>query len=97
MPASKQTTCIKHLMYAERLSYLNVPTLHYRRIRGDMIMVFKIVTGIMDSTVSCNFISSHSATRGNRYKLTQKHVHNNLTKFSFANRIVSFGIVCQTM
>ena len=52
-------------------------------------MVFKIVTGIMESTVSCNFISSHSVTRGNRYKLTQKHVHYNLTKFSFANRIVS--------
>ena len=52
-------------------------------------MVFKIVTGIMDSTGSCNFITSHSVTRGNRYKLTQKHVHYNLTKFSFANRFVS--------
>ena len=52
-------------------------------------MVFKIVTGIMDGTVSCNFISSHFVTRGNRYKLTQKHVHYNLTKFSIANRIVS--------
>jgi len=27
-------------------------------------------------------------TRGNRYKLTQKHVHYNLTKFSFYNRVV---------
>jgi len=26
-------------------------------------------------------------TRGNRYKLTQKHVHYNLTKFSFCNRV----------
>ena len=49
MRATKQITCIKHLTHAERLSYLNLPTLHYRRIRGDMIMVFKIVTGIMDS------------------------------------------------
>jgi len=53
-------------------------------------MVFKIVTGIIiDSMVSCKFIGSHSATRGNRYKLTQKHVHYNLTKFSFSNRVVS--------
>ena len=52
-------------------------------------MVFKIVTSIMDSTVLCNFISSHSVTRENRYKLTQKHMHYNLIKFSFANRIVS--------
>ena len=53
----------------------------------DMIMVFKILTGIMDSTASIIYV--HSVTRGNRYKLTQKHVHYNLTKFSFANRIVS--------
>ena len=53
------------------------------------LLVVPTVTGIMQSTVSCNFISSHSVTRGNIYKLTQKHVHYNLTKFSFANRIVS--------
>jgi len=88
MRATKQITCIKHLSYEERLKYLRLPTLHYRRIRGDMIMVFKTVTGIIDSTVSCNFTISHSVTRGNRYKLVQKHVHYNLTKFSFANRIV---------
>ena len=87
MGATKQTTYIKHLTYAKRLSYLNLPTLHYRRIRGYMIMVFKIVAGIMESTVSCNFISSHSVTRRNRYKLAQKHY--NLTKFSLAQRIVS--------
>jgi len=27
---------------------------HYKRLRGDMIMVFKIVTGVIDSMVSCN-------------------------------------------
>jgi len=27
--------------------------------------------------------------RGNRYKLTQKHVHYNLTKYSFSNKVVS--------
>ena len=49
MRATKQITCIglKHLTYAERLNYLNLPTLYYRKIRWDMIMVFKIVAGIM--------------------------------------------------
>jgi hypothetical protein len=74
MRATKQIISIKHLTYAERLGYLKLPTLHYRRIRGDIIMVFKILTGVIDSTVSCNFINSHSITRGNRYKLIQKHV-----------------------
>jgi len=88
MRATKLITCIKHLTYAERLSYLNLPTLHYRRLRGDMIMIFKIVTGTIDSMVSFKFIGSHSVTRGNRYQLTLKHVHYNLTKFSFFNRVV---------
>ena len=35
------------------------------------------------------FIKSLSATRGNRYKIMQKHVHYNLTKFSFSNRTAS--------
>jgi len=67
MRTTKLITYIKHFTYAENL---NLPTLHYRRLRRDMIMVFKIVTGIMDSMASCNFIGSHSVTRGNRYKLT---------------------------
>ena len=71
MRATKQITYLKHLTYAERLSYLNLPTLLYRfrRIRGDMIMVFKIVTGFIESTVSCNFNSSHSVSRGIDIKL----------------------------
>jgi len=52
-------------------------------------MVYKIVTDVMDSMVSCNFIGSHSVTKGNTYKLIHKHVHYNLTKFSFANIVVS--------
>ena len=61
MRATKQITCIKHLTYAGRQD-LNLPTPHYGRTRGDMTMVFKIETGIIDSTVSCNFIYSHSVT-----------------------------------
>jgi len=37
---------------------------------------------------SFQFIGSYSVIRGNRYKLIQKHVHYNLTKFSFSNRVV---------
>jgi len=66
---------------------IKLPTLHCRRLRGDM-MVFKILTGVIDSTVSRKFIYSHSVTRGNRYKLSQKHVHYYLAKFLFANAFV---------
>ena len=89
MRATKILECTKHLKYPDRLRLLNLPTLYYRRLRGDMICVFKIVTGIIDRTVACTFINSHSVTRGNRFKLNQRHVHYNLTKFSFTNRVVS--------
>jgi len=46
MKATKLIQEIKHLSYIDILKYLNLPTLVYRRIRGDMIMVFKLFTGI---------------------------------------------------
>ena len=46
MRATKLIKRIRHLSYMERLKYLNLPTLHYRRLRGDMILVYKICSGI---------------------------------------------------
>ena len=36
---------LKHLSYCDRLRACNLTMLHYRRIRGDMIETYKIVTG----------------------------------------------------
>jgi len=38
--ATKLVIPVKHLKYEERLKQLNLPTLKYRRIRGDMIEVY---------------------------------------------------------
>jgi len=42
MRATKLVLTVKHLTYKERLVQLKLPTLRYRRLRGDMIEVFKI-------------------------------------------------------
>ena len=47
--ATKLLQSISHLSYPERLAVLNLPTLVYRRIRGDMIETFKILNNIYDS------------------------------------------------
>ena len=48
--ATKMIPTIKDLSYSERLKkfMLKLPTLAYRRARGDMIEVYKIVTDILD-------------------------------------------------
>jgi hypothetical protein len=89
MRATKLLFCTKDLPYPKRLALLNLPTLHYRRIRGDMIMVYKLVSGIIDFDFASVFTLSALNTRGHRYKLNQEHVHYNLTKYSFTNRVVS--------
>jgi len=44
MRATKLVIAVKYLPYTGRLIRLNLPTLKYRRIRGDMIEVYKIFT-----------------------------------------------------
>jgi len=40
--ATKQVKSLRGLPYEQRLRKLNLPTLRYRRHRGDMIEVYKI-------------------------------------------------------
>ena len=80
---------ISHLSYPERLAALNLPTLEYRRIRGDMIETFKILNNIYDSRVT-NFLSNSnfSTTRGHNFKLFVQHANFNIRKWFFSIRIV---------
>jgi len=64
--ATKLIIPLKHKSYEERLRILNLPTLKFRRIEGDMIELYKILTGKYDSLISPHFpLSSGSVTRGN--------------------------------
>ena len=42
------TTYLKDMSYKQRLKTLKLPTLSYRRLRGDMIEVYKIIKGVYD-------------------------------------------------
>ena len=70
--------------------HLNLPTLKYRRLRGDMIEVFKITHSIYDPEVSPNVrYYRKSNTRGNKYKLLNHTFHYDLRKYSFSACIVN--------
>ena len=76
-----------------RLIHLNLPTLKYRRLRGDMIEVYKIIHNIYDSRASpylpLNSLNSRANTRGNDYKLLNFSFHYDLRKHFFTARIVN--------
>ena len=43
---------IRHLPYRERLKACTLPTLRFRQVRGDMIEMYKILTGKYDVDVT---------------------------------------------
>ena len=54
--------------YTDRLQRLNLPTLKYRTLCGDMIEVFKITHEIYDPVLSLKLVYSlNYNTRGNNY------------------------------
>ena len=88
--ATKLVINFRKMPYKDRLMHLNLPTLKYRRLRGDMIEVFKIMHNIYDSEVSPNLrYYPKSNTRGNKYKLLNHTFHYELRKYSFSARIVN--------
>ncbi len=49
---TKQLPGMQNLSYAERLKRLKLPTLSYRRLRGDLIETYKITNGLYDPDCS---------------------------------------------
>ena len=81
---------LKKFSYTDRLVYLGLPTLKYRRLRGDMIEVFKIIKNKYDYKVAPELIHNiNKATRGNDFRLSKNRSHYDLRKFSFTNKIVN--------
>jgi len=64
--ATKIPPALKRLPYSERLKACQIPTLHYRRIRGDMIETYNIITGKYQKCVAPSLIKAEIyVTRGN--------------------------------
>ncbi|XP_070550687.1 uncharacterized protein [Ptychodera flava] len=88
--ATRQIPALKGLTYSERLAKIGLPTLAYRRDRGDMIETFKILNGHYDEAVSNFLIRDRQVrTRGHSQKLQKHFCRLDIRKFSFTNRIVA--------
>ena len=67
--ATKIVPTLSLLPYEERLKLLDLPTLKYRRKRGDMIITYKILNGLIDIDRENFFRMGNSYTRGHCKKL----------------------------
>ena len=93
--ATKQIHGMRDMSYPDRLRKVKLPTPAYRRIRGDMIEIYKLLHGKYDSNTSniINLYKYHNKlnerTRGHMWKICHERSRLNLRKESFPNRAVN--------
>ena len=88
--ATKLIPNLKHLPYKDRLKKLDLPSLKYRRIRGDMINVYKILNDKHSTNRRLLKLNETTYnTRGHDKKLIKGRYKTDIRKFSFALRVTN--------
>ena len=78
-----------NLKYEERLTRLNLFSQQYRRMRGDMIKTYKIISGLDDVNSSQLFARSiMDNLHGHSLKLYKEHFHKVICKEFFSQRVI---------
>ena len=88
---TKHIKGLSNLQYEERLKKINLPSLEYRQIRGDMIQVFKIAHNFYDNASVQNLFdfSNNTRLRGHNFKIIKKFTNKSKYHKFFTNRIVN--------
>ena len=80
----------KNMGYDDRLKFTGLTTLSERRVRGDLIEVFKILKGFSKVDYKTWFeLSDNSRTRGHGYKLIKSRSRLDIRKHFFSQRVVN--------
>ena len=87
--ATKLFPCIRHLPYNERLRYLGLPSLKYRRLCGDMIMTYNILHGYVDIDESILLVRSWNSTRGHPFKLFKSPAIREVCQKFYLQRVIT--------
>ena len=88
--ATKLIPEVKDLPYVDRMKNLELPSLMYRRRRGDMIQMYKIINGIVRIDKEKLFSPAKvSYTRGHHGKIFKRHALKTARKNSFSQRVIN--------
>ncbi|XP_077980329.1 uncharacterized protein LOC144435579 [Glandiceps talaboti] len=86
--ATKLIPGLHELTYPERLRSLELPTLTYRRVRGDMIEVYKLTHGLYNLSSTLLRLDTSQVTRGHPYKLKKLNTPSlEIRRHFFSNRV----------
>ena len=88
---TKRIIGLYNTSYEERLRKLKLPSLNFRRLRGDRIEVSKIIHNIYDPLTTQKFfkLELNSVTRTNGYKITKNRTNTTPYQHFFSNRITN--------
>ena len=87
------TKCIigmRNVEYKDRLKALKLPSLEFRRLRGDLIEIYKMTHNFYDTVTTNSLISfNQTSTRSHKYKLLKPRVNTSTFLHFFTNRIIN--------
>ena len=87
--ATKLLAGITNLSYEERLRILQLTTLEDRRLRGDLIEMYKILNGLDSLNFESLFTRRvYQGLRGHTHMLEVKRCNYNIRKYFFSNRVI---------
>ena len=83
------TSCY-HDCYPNRLERLDLERLEALRIRADLVLIYTIICGLSELTLSDFFtLSNVTQTRGHMYKLCMPKFRTDVRKYYFCCRVVA--------
>ena len=78
-----------HMSYTDRLHYLHLHSLNGRRIRGDLIEVYKIFHAHIGLQWDHFFEAAKTDKTNSEGKIFVKQFHSNIGKSTFSNRVIT--------
>ena len=86
--ALKMIRGMQNLPYPRRLKETNLITLESRRVRADLIEVYKIINNLEGIPKDKMFIMNTNITRGHELKIYKQRTRLNIRKFFFSQRVI---------